>query len=750
MATSPTDLAHLIERLRESKWFRRIDTSVWGDLTLRLGHVRLAEGEALFHQDDAGDGIYVLLTGRLKAYNVEDDGNEVALAEMTAGTTVGEIQVLTGGTRTATVRAAEASELAKIPTPVFDELLRRSPETRRELVAVNERRLHRSLLAEALSRLFGSLDEELMKELQAIGKRREVGRGETLIVKGKPGERCFLLLRGGLAAVIAGDDGREIFLNEISRGELVGEMEMITGEPPRATVRATRDCRVVEISRAGFEQLISRYPQVLMAIARTLIERLSHSTAAARHAGSQGNARRIATVAVVPLGDDIPAIEIAEGLAAALRTFGSTLLVHRRLLKEILGFKATALDDPADPATLRLAAWLDEQERRHRFVVYQADPSRTAWTRKCTRQADLILLTTRAGKAPDGIALEQTRDERPEMKLRKMLLLLHPDGSGRPRGTGGWLDHLGLERHLHLRQDRAADLERLARLIAGRAVGVALGGGGARAFAHIGVIRALEEAGIEIDGIGGTSMGSLIGAQYAKGWSWQEMIERNRRVFVEGKPHRAFTLPLVSAISRRPRTLLEETFPDLEIEDLWLSYFAVSASLTTARQVIHQRGPVSDAVFASAAVPGVAAPAVSHGELLVDGGVLNNLPGDVVRRLWGGQVITVDVSAATETRFTSEQRELPSAGTILKRRLNPFADNLEVPGILEILVRSSLLGSAQQAAAAEAEADLYLRPPVDEFRMFDVKAIDRLAEIGYRYARERLEGWDAAAGRATG
>ncbi len=742
MATSSADLAKLIEQLRESKWFRRIDASVWGDLTLRLGHVRLAAGEALFHQGDAGDGIYVVLAGRLKAYNVEDDGSEVPLGEMAAGTTVGEIQVLTGGTRTATVRAADASELARIPTSVFDELLRRSPETRREMLAVNERRLHRSLLAEVLPRLFGSLNEEVIRELEAIGQWREVGRGETLIQRGSPGKSCFLLLRGRLAAVTEDDEGREMLLNEISRGELVGEMELITGKIPSTTVRAIRDSRVVEIPHKSFEQLISRYPQVLMAIARLLIERLSKVTTTARHASPPSKSRRIATVAVVPLGDDVPAAEVAQQLAAALGAFGSTLQVNRRLLREILGLKATALDNRDDPATMRLAAWLDEQERRFRFVVYQADATRSAWTRKCTRQADLILLAAPAGKAPGDNALELTRDERPEMKLHKMLLLLHPDGRRRPRETGGWLDHLGLDRHLHLRQDRPADVERLARLIAGRAVGVALGGGGARAFAHIGVIRALAEAGIEIDGIGGTSQGSLIAAQHAMGWSWQTMLERNRRVFLEGKPHLSFTLPLVSVLSRRPRTLLEETFRELEIEDLWLSYFAVSANLTTARQMVHQRGAVSDAVFASMAVPGVATPAVSHGELLVDGGVLNNLPGDIVRRLWGGRVITVDVSTETEKRFTSEEPELPSAGAILKSRLNPFADTVRVPGIIEILLRSSLLGSVRNAAAAEAEADLFLRPPVGEFGMFDVKAIDRLAEIGYRYAREQLEDFE--------
>ncbi len=740
MAQSPEDLARLIDQLQESRWFRRIDASVWGDLTLRLGHVRLAPGETLFDQGDAGDGIYVVLAGRLKAYKVEDDGSEVPLGEMAAGSTVGEIQVLTGGTRTATVRAVEPSELARISTAVFDELLRRSPETRREMVAVNERRLDRSLLVEVLPKLFGPLDEEAMAELRSIGRQREIRRGELLIRKGDPGESCFLLLRGRLAVLVEDEDGREAVLGEIARGEPVGEMALITGEPRSTSVRAIRDSRVVEIPRDRFEALVARDPQVLMAIARILVERLSQSRALARPVAADGD-RRIATIAVVPLGDDLPATEVAERLNAALNDFGSTLHVHRRLLKEHLGFKAAAPDDPDDPAAMRLAAWLDEQERRFRFVIYQADARPTPWTRKCTRQADLSLLVARAGRAPDVLALELSRDDRPEAELRRMLLLLHDDGRQRPQGTGRWLDHLGIDRHLHLCLDRPSDVERLARRIAGRAVGVALGGGGARAFAHIGVIRALEEAGIEIDGIGGTSQGSLIAAQYAMGWDVETMVERNRTSFLEGKPQRGFTLPLVSVLSRRPRNLIEEIFGDLEIEDLWLSYFAVSANITSARQMIHRRGAVSDAVYASMAIPGVVAPAVWHGDLLVDGGVLNNLPGGVVRRLWGGRVITVDVSSETEKRFSYDRRELPSAGVILKSRLNPFAEKIEVPGLFEILVRSSLLASARNTAAAKAEADLFLRPPVGEFSMFETKAIDRLVEIGYRYAREQLEDW---------
>ncbi len=755
---SPEETARLIEQLSRSKWFRRIDSSIWGGLTLRLEAVHLAAGEALFHQDDPGDGIYVVLAGLLEAYKVKDDGGELPLAKMGAGATVGEIQVLTGGARTATVRAVESSELVKIPTAVFDELLRRSPETRREMVAVNERRLNRSLLAEALPKLFGSHDEETMRELQTVGTWREVRRGERLIQRGDPGESCYILLRGRLAAVLENEAGEEMIVGEIYRGEPVGEMALFTGEPHGTSVRALRDSRVIEIPYDRFEEILGRRPQMMMALVRVLVQRLMTTTAAHGEDGSD-DGRRVSTVAVVPAAAGVPLTEVTARLAAALGKFGSTLHVNQQMLQELHGFRlqetqrfqiGAPADTRDDPAAMRLAAWLDEQELRHRFVIYESDGAPTGWTRRCTRQADVVLMVAAAGGDPVSDALEllptgvvNLPEVAEDVARRTVLVLLHPDGRRRPRETGRWLDSLGLDRHVHLRQDRAADFERLARLLAGRAVALALGGGGSRAFAHIGVIRALEEAGIPIDAVGGTSAGSLIAAQYAMGWDVETMIERNRSIFLQGNPYRDLTLPFVSVLSgRRARGLLEKAFPDVDLEDLWLSCFAVSANLATAKQMIHRRGDVIDALYASMSIPGVAPPAVVGGDLLVDGGVLNNLPGDVARRLWGGRVISVDVSTETETRFRSAAGELPSAGAILKRRLSPFAEKADVPGILEILLRSSLLGSVQNTAVARAEADLYLKPPVGKYAMFNLHVLDQLVEIGYDYTRRQLEDWD--------
>ena len=224
MVEIPADHAALIDQLRAFKWFAHLDASIWGELTVCLERIRLAAGEVLFRQGDPGSAVYVILEGRLGAYLVKGPEREVLLGEMPPGNLVGEIQVLTGGARTATVRAVSDSELLRIPTEVADELLRRSPETRRKMVAINRRRLQRSLLAEVLPNLFGPLDEEALGYLQEMGEWLELRRGETLFERGDLGDSCYLLLRGRLAALLRDESGNEQVISEMSRGEFVGEM----------------------------------------------------------------------------------------------------------------------------------------------------------------------------------------------------------------------------------------------------------------------------------------------------------------------------------------------------------------------------------------------------------------------------------------------------------------------------------------------------------------------------------------------
>jgi NTE family protein/lysophospholipid hydrolase len=414
-----------------------------------------------------------------------------------------------------------------------------------------------------------------------------------------------------------------------------------------------------------------------------------------------------------------------------------------------------------------MAAWISEQEASHGFVLYEADagPSTSstssAWTRRCLRQADRILVVAGADGEPSlgDLGPELAVLEAEQGRQLEEVVLLHRDGSRRPRGTAEWLRLRPFVGHHHVRLDRPGDLDRLARFLAGRAVGLVLGGGGARGFAHIGVIRALEESGVPIDRIGGTSMGAVVAAQYARGGGWQDLLKVNRRGWVEMAPHKVYTLPLISLLSAiKAEKMLDMMYADDRIEDLWTSFFCVSTNLSRTELMIHRDGPLRDGVSASMTLPGVTPPVVTTGgDLLVDGGVLNNLPTDVMRQLGPGPIIAVDVSATLDVRADPSYSKTPTPWQLLGNRLRPRAEPRPFPNILRLIHRAALMASDVYAKQAKQEVELYLDLPMDHFDMFDMDALDRIAEFGYRFAREQLDttaalaaiGWAPSSPAAT-
>ncbi|MCP4756024.1 MAG: patatin-like phospholipase family protein, partial [Proteobacteria bacterium] len=212
------------------------------------------------------------------------------------------------------------------------------------------------------------------------------------------------------------------------------------------------------------------------------------------------------------------------------------------------------------------------------------------------------------------------------------LVLLHPDGKRLPSGTDAWFRKRRIQYHHHLRWNSNEDFERLARFIDDRSIGIVFGGGGARGFAHIGVIRALKEAGIPIDMLGGTSIGALIAAGRAMGMDYERILETFQEKITELSPHKEYTLPVVSLFrSKKFDKAIAEFFHDIRIEDLWLNYFCVSSNLSTAETIVHRKGFLGKAVRASASIPGIFVPVIENNHLLADGAIVNNLPGDIMK-----------------------------------------------------------------------------------------------------------------------
>ncbi len=696
----------------------------------------LRAGQALFQQGDPGDAMYVVMKGRLQAAVTQDHGGRIAVWNMGPGEPVGEMEILLGGNRATGVHAIEETELAKLHKADFEAAADESPEAIRQMVQNVRQKLQRIQLLAILPRLFGPLDETTLQDIERQIEWVHLHRDEVLFRQGDVGDSLYIVVSGRLRVVFEDENGNEKVLGELARGESVGEMALITGEPRSASIYTIRDTELLKLSKAAFDEIVKRYPQVMTAIAKILIGRLRKKDVPLHTIST------VTTIAVVPAGGDVPLTSFAERLAAKLTALGPVLHLSSGRLDGLLGKSGIAQISEHGAHTTRLATWLDEQETRHRFVLYETDKNVSPWTRRCIRQADQVLLVAQASAdpAPDRIESELLGPTRPITRGRRVLILLHPNGRELPSGTTRWLSARQVQEHYHLRWDTDGDFARLARFLSGRAIGLALGGGGAHCLAQIGVIRALDEAGIPIDIVGGTSMGAVIAILCAMGHDYRTMARLNRKGWIESKPFSVteYALPLIAFFrSRKFDQIAKIPSRDADIADLWLNCFCISSNLTTSKMVVHRRGPVWKALRASASLPGIAVPVLDNGSLLVDGGVTNNLPGDVVRDLGAGSVIVVNVSS--EQHLSVDRDEIPSSWDILCSRILPFRDRINVPGILDVLMGSTMLSSQARTNAVARDADVYFHPPVSKYGLLEFNAIDEIVEVGYRYARRKIQ-----------
>jgi NTE family protein len=555
--------------------------------------------------------------------------------------------------------------------------------------------------------MFRGLDRETLSSIAAELEWLSLPGGAILFEAGEQPDAMYIVIAGCLAAYSGGEHAR--LLSRIPAGETVGEMGLLSGHARTATIRALRDSDLARLPREAFDRVIVRHPTAMLRIAQLVVERLESVERPRRTGGPR-------TYALLPQSIEVDAGGFATELVTALSEYGRTELVW-----SVRG---------ADHSS----AWFHRFESANDFVVYVADAEPTRWTKLCMRQADALLLLARA-EAParpwpvmPGVA--RATGARVELVLIGEDRVV-PGAAARWRALVPGVDH----HHV----SSSADVARVARLVTGRAVGLVLSGGGARGFAHIGVVRALREAGMPIDLVGGTSMGAILGAGVAAGWSDAEMVERFHRAFVATNPLNDYTLPIVSLVSgRKVSRLLRQEFGDVAIEDLPLPFFAVSANLTTGRSSVHREGELWRWLRASVAIPGVLPPVFHRGEVHVDGGAINNLPVDVMRAANVGIVIGVDVGSDATFSSDIQDVDLPP----LWKLLGWFRRHKQRPTILQILWRAGMVNSDAATLAGRRLTDLLLQPPLASVDLMNWKAFARAIEAGYRHARERLAALD--------
>jgi NTE family protein len=556
----------------------------------------------------------------------------------------------------------------------------------------------------------------LLKELGEPSLKRLLGYatwfglpGGTLLPRDGENDRAlFLVVTGSLGAFMESAKGERRLAAHILAGETVGEMSFISGEPHAAEFVALRDTELLRINRDGFEMLMARHPHVVLNLMRILVRHVQETL-------RRPAELRPRTIAIVPLQEDLAHDPVAETLADALVQMGS---------------KAAVLDANAAEHS---AEWFNTFELAHDVVIYRGDKPNSGWTHLCIRQADRIFLLAAAERP-----LPRHPFEMPAFKARSgglpELLLLHRDAVTRNLPEDFSKGGRAFEAHHHLRAGDAGDVRRLARFVTGRAVGLVLAGGGARGYAHIGVIKALIEAGVPFDHLGGTSMGAVIAAGVALEWDLAELIARMRDAFVERNPLSDFTVPLIALLrGKKASERLREHFGDTRIEQMPKPFFCVSSDLTTGRIHVHRTGLLWRALRASVALPGILPPVTEERHLLVDGGVMNNLPVDVMAAQARGPIIASDVTGEVDFYVADTRYGERPVWSLLWQRMRGS------PSIVSILMRSGTVGSEAQRRIVREQADLLFEPPLPEIGLRDWDSLEQAIAEGYAHARSRID-----------
>jgi len=540
--------------------------------------------------------------------------------------------------------------------------------------------------------------------------------GWTLMNRGEEGKYLYVITAGSIGMWVEDANGEERMAAQFFPGQTVGELAILSGERRVGTLIALRDTELLRLSAEHFRDLTKHYPVIMDNLATLLGHRLHEVMRGQRNIEEWRSVPK--TIAVVPVAELGIEIEIGEKLGLALAAMGGRVRLLDHKSKD------------------QSSEWFYDIEAHHEHVIYLADQANDGWTKLCLRQADRILLVSHAGTTPP-IEHPLAHADKHASRGFIELALVHDAHAQTAAGAAKWETAIGADYLHNIRQGNNQDMDRMARHLSGQAVGLVLAGGGARGFAHIGVIRALREAGIPIDHTGGTSMGGIVAAGVACGWSVTELEERMHDSFVKSNPLGRLTFPSISLFTgRRIQKLLRDNFEDVCIEELWLPFFCVISNLTTGREVVQRHGKLWQALRASVAIPGIAPPVVANGEVLVDGAVMNNFPADIMADMRRGPVIGVDVETHRAfTGLTQGWEDNPPWGVLGENARGG-------PNIISILMRAGTVNSEAQTRASREHATLLFEPPVKDIAIRDWREFRHVVDAGYAHAVEKLENSD--------
>ena len=634
----------------------------------------------------------------------------------------------------------------------------------------------------------------------------QINAGQVIHHQGDESDAIYIVLNGRLRAILDKSAGDMRVTGEYGQGESIGELEVMTESKRPTTLHAIRDTEVAKFPKSLFNSLALEHPGITIKISKIIAHRMRSliedplseqslekgSTKGQRTTSSTVNLR---TVAVLPVTAGVPVTEFGNRLHTALTQIGvvnGVTTLNQAAIFNHLGRHAFS-----KMGKLKLSQYLADLEERYGMLLYIADTNvNSPWTQTCISQADCILLV---GLAEGSPSIGEYERFLLGMKTtsRKELVLLHVERYSPPGLTRKWLRNRmwinGGHHHIQMSFRNPAssvaeptqvrrfgtalkqrvqvlqaeiqkytsrrirqtplyssetpfkgDFHRLARRLCGKSVGLVLGGGGARGIAHIGVIRALEEAGIPIDIIGGTSIGAFIGALYARDADVVPMYGRAKKFAGRMGSMWRFALDLTypSASYTTGHEFnrgIFKTFGNSQMEDFWLQFYCNTTNISKSRMEVHNSGYVWRYIRASMSLAGLIPPLCDEGCMLLDGGYVDNLTVAHMKSLGADTIFAVDVGSLDDHTPQNFGDSL-SGFWAWWNRWNPFSNFPNPPTLSEIQGRLAYVSSVDALERAKTMPGvLYLRPPIDPYGTLEFGRFDEIYRTGYEYGRGVLE-----------
>ncbi|KAF2687554.1 lysophospholipase NTE1 [Lentithecium fluviatile CBS 122367] len=633
----------------------------------------------------------------------------------------------------------------------------------------------------------------------------QVNSGQVIYNQGDESDAIYIVLNGRLRAIKDGENSSMKVIGEYGQGDSVGELEVLTESARPGSLHAIRDTELAKFPKTLFNSLALEHPGITIKISKIIASRMRalvddplheqgkelRSKATRSNVSSTVNLR---TVTILPVTAGIPVVEFASRLMNALTqigTPGGVVSLNQAAILNHLGRHAFNR-----MGKLKLSQYLADLEEKYGLVLYVADtPVKSPWTQTCISQADCILLVGLAEGTPNIGEYERFLLTT-KTTARKELVLLHSERYCQPGLSRKWLRNRpwvnGSHHHIQMpfrstaepvhpigrrfgtaikqrvqvlqaeiqkytsRRVRQTplysaetpfkgDFHRLARRLCGKSVGLVLGGGGARGLSQVGIIRALEEAGIPIDIVGGTSIGAFIGALYAWDADVVPMYGRAKKFAGRMGSMWRFALDLTYPSCSASYTTGHEfnrgifkTFGNSQIEDFWLEYYCNTTNISKSRSQIHTSGYVWRYVRASMSLAGLLPPLCDNGSMLLDGGYIDNLTVTHMKSLGADVIFAIDVGSLDDDTPQSFGDSLSGFWAILNR-WNPFSSYPNPPTLSEIQSRLAYVSSYDALERAKNTPGCrYMRPPVDAYGTLDFAKFDEIYQAGYKYGREYL------------